>query len=260
MGNDIKVKPLPVVEHFMSIQGEGKFAGTRSLFIRFGGCNLQCKGFGVSYKTPDGKNKVGCDSFYAVDMAFKNEWQYYDNEHDLYDAIVAPHWRIDSPLDIVLTGGEPLIHLKNKIFVNLISKALLKDNFITIETNGATEPFFGLAKHGGDLAFSISPKLASAGNTLKYNFDYIGMMMDFYPHSYLKFVVDPKNAAENMIEITNIMKKAKVSSDRIYLMPLGETVDMLNINAGIVADLALRFRMNYSDRLHIRLWNNARGV
>ena len=35
-------KSYPIVEIFNSVQGEGYHTGTPSIFIRFGGCNLQC--------------------------------------------------------------------------------------------------------------------------------------------------------------------------------------------------------------------------
>ena len=35
-------KTYPIVEIFHSVQGEGYHTGTPSIFIRFGGCNLQC--------------------------------------------------------------------------------------------------------------------------------------------------------------------------------------------------------------------------
>jgi len=37
---------LPIVEMFVTAQGEGERTGVPSLFIRFGGCSLSCPGFG----------------------------------------------------------------------------------------------------------------------------------------------------------------------------------------------------------------------
>ena len=35
-------------EIFYSIQGEGRFAGVPSVFLRTFGCNFQCRGFGMA--------------------------------------------------------------------------------------------------------------------------------------------------------------------------------------------------------------------
>lgn len=65
---------MRLVESFLSIQGEGKFAGRLAFFFRFAGCNLRCEGFGgerISPKT--GEILRGCDTIRAV---FANHFEH----------------------------------------------------------------------------------------------------------------------------------------------------------------------------------------
>ena len=65
---------MRLVESFLSIQGEGKFAGRLAFFFRFAGCNLRCAGFGgerISPKT--GEILRGCDTIRAV---FTNHFEH----------------------------------------------------------------------------------------------------------------------------------------------------------------------------------------
>jgi organic radical activating enzyme len=43
-------------------------------------------------------------------------------------------------------------------------------------------------------------------------------------------------------------------------MPLGDTADEINKNCEEVINMAIENGFKYCDRLHIRVWNNKRGV
>jgi 7-carboxy-7-deazaguanine synthase len=99
---------LEVVKIFKTIQGEGFYSGHPAIFIRLGGCNLQC--------------------------------YFCDTEFDKYKKIkitsiltkVKKIIGTDKIKLIVITGGEPLRQPIEKL-----SELLLEENFtIQIETNG----------------------------------------------------------------------------------------------------------------------------
>lgn len=101
--------PLPVMEHFYTLQGEGYHQGKAAYFIRLGGCDVGC---------------VWCD--------VKESW----------DAEKHPLLKIEDLLFnieqtraklVVVTGGEPLMHN-----LDVLTAALQAKGFETnIETSGA---------------------------------------------------------------------------------------------------------------------------
>lgn len=126
---------MQVLEVYASVQGEGRFIGTPSTFVRFAGCNLAC-----SY----------CDTKYAWDSKAGLE---------LTPAEIVSEVRDRERQHVVLTGGEPLMQ-QGAGLIPLI-KALRSDTrFVTIETNATIVPRFSL-RHYVDL-WSLSPKLSAA--------------------------------------------------------------------------------------------------
>lgn len=102
-----------VVEIFRSLQGEGVRAGCPSIFVRFAGCNVNCRvqthGFDCDTDHAHGK-RYSAQEIVAACRAL---------------AVADEEW-------IVLTGGEPLL----QIDVSLLS-ALVGGGFkLAIETNG----------------------------------------------------------------------------------------------------------------------------
>ncbi len=252
---------IPLVEHFYSFQGEGKYAGTPSLFVRFGGCNLGCPGFGVESVSPqDGSILIGCDSIRAVKEAhFGQQWRPLTHpdeligliRHDLRDLSFAP--------DIVFTGGEPLLYRHDPILLRTLEHFTSLGHRITIETN-ATLPI-DFARYGiyRDVTFAMSVKLSNSGERADRRIrpDAIRAICRGAHDAFFKFVLSAdslENAAEQIEQIRTICPRTPV-----YCMPMGSTAAELSRHDKAVAAFCIRHGFRYVDRMHIRLWNNEAG-
>jgi 7-carboxy-7-deazaguanine synthase len=96
-----KIPTMRLSEVYTSVQGEGPNTGKPITFIRFGGCNLRCQGWGEGL-LPDGTKVRGCDTVFAVYPQWRKTWATVTADEV---AAQVP----DQPLHVCVTGGEPLI-------------------------------------------------------------------------------------------------------------------------------------------------------
>ncbi len=244
-----------------TIQGEGKLVGNLSIFIRFGKCNFKCVGFNVEYETPSGVKKCACDSYYAVDMEFKNSWKSYENYLDIVNEVdkLLENCNYKNRVDIVITGGEPRLYWNNQEFQNLIKHYINKNHKLTIETNASLNIDFK-EEYQKKIIFSMSVKLSNSLEPLKkrVNKSTLTKILENTKESYLKFVIGNDFLENAIVEIEDILKN--IPQCEVYLMPLGDSSETIDINSEKVVNLAIKYGFKYSDRLHIRIWNNKRGV
>lgn len=156
---------LHYTEKFYSIQGEGRYMGVPSVFLRMFGCNFRCKNFGRYEKDILGveethnpevteiiKNidqyktfkelplvSTGCDSYSSIYPEFK-KFVTKETADELAQGIVdlLPYkeWHDEH---LVITGGEPLLGWQ-RAYPSLLSHPLMKNlKELTFETNG-TQP------------------------------------------------------------------------------------------------------------------------
>ncbi len=247
---------LPLVESFYSFQGEGKFAGTPSVFIRLGGCNLGCQGFGVTLTSPtDQTMLVGCDSIKAVNTEhFSHTWQKVDD----LKSVISPHLKdLEFKPDIVFTGGEPLLHYQNPILLNALHYYDNLGHQITFETNATIEIDFEKYPIYKKVIFAMSVKLENSGEAKKkrINENAISAISKNTIDSFFKFVLSQEDIdTTEILEITNSEKSLP-----IYCMPMGSTASELAQNDKAVAQFCIQNGYNYVDRMHIRLWDNEEG-
>jgi len=249
--------PLKISEIFgNTIQSEGRHRGHPSIFIRFGGCNMSCVGFGNEYKVGN-ETKLGCDTWYSVDKSFSSEWDRYSSSDSIIDKVAS----FDMVKDIVITGGEPLLYWNNPIFQNLLLDLYLRGHFITIETNGSIAVDI-LQVHHKAIMFSISPKLSMSGEAKnkRINIRALNTLL-FNDKSYLKFVVSEKSEDIDKNEIFEILSKIKKSPD-VYIMPLTEESkpDLYISSSNAAVDLCVKNGWIFSNRDHYTLWGDKIGV
>ncbi len=211
-----------VGELFYSIQGEGARAGSPAVFVRLAGCNLHCRWCDTKYSWGSG-----------VDIT----------EEELVAGILS----YNSP-GLVITGGEPLLQAPA---IEKLLELLPDSLFVEIETNGTIPPTPVLAARVNQ--WNVSPKLAHSGNAIPTLC--APALNDFVAtgHAWFKFVVQVEEDWPGIAALC-------LPQERIILMPCATTREQLETARPTVVDMCLRHRVRFSDRLHVALWGDKKGV
>jgi organic radical activating enzyme len=277
---------LKVAELFYSIQGEGRYMGVPSVFLRTYGCNFTCGGFGMPKgQLSEERNKIdadsiteyknlplvstGCDSYASWDPRFKHLSPVLSTD-SIADSIcdILPHGRwMDEHL--VITGGEPLLGWQ-RAYPDLLSHEKMKPlKEITFETNGTQRLSTEFAVYLSDwkrnreknaLTFSVSPKLSVSGE--KWDEAILPDVIHQYQNVgfvYLKFVVASEEDVQEAVKAVGEYKRGGFTGP-VYLMPVGGVESVYTMNAKNVALAAMKLGYRYSDRLQVPLFKNEWGT
>ena len=250
---------IQLVEHFYSIQGEGKYLGRPSLFFRFGGCNMQCLGFGCSEKNPNGEIIQGCDTVYAVDNSFKTLWTPVTTPQELIS--IMHYYDLGFSPDVVFTGGEPLIYANDAIFISFLEYLHQNGHRITFETNATILPNFEKYPIYKECIFTLSVKLQNSHEPYSKRVQpktIIGITQNA-KEAFFKFSIDKDsiNAALDA-EIEEILSFAPKLE--VFCMPVGGNKQEIENNTLPLIEYCKTKGYSYSDRLHIRIWDDNKGV
>jgi 7-carboxy-7-deazaguanine synthase len=282
---------IKVSELFYSLQGEGRFVGVPSVFLRTYGCNFTCSGFGCK---PGEKStgaddvakvvhmynnfldlplvETGCDSYASWHPAFKHLSPNYTTE-ELVDKMLAltpnGQWMQNNGNDVhlVITGGEPLLGWQ-RAYAELLEHPKMKDlKNITFETNGTQklhEDFklyldYWACDGGREVTFSVSAKLSASGEKWEDAIqpEVVSSYQD-YGHTYLKFVVETEDHVNEAVRAVDAFRAGGFVGS-VYLMPQGGVVTPYDANKLNIANICCERGFNYSPRLHVDLWGNGWG-
>ena len=228
---------LRVAEIFRSLQGEGLFAGTTSLFLRTTGCNLRCWFCDTPYTSwePEGQQRP---------------WM------AVLDELLA-----DGCRHVVITGGEPLLQPN---LVPLTQELRAAGRIVTIETAGTV-----YRPVAADL-MSISPKLRNSEPPVvrsarwavrhaarRGNRTVLQRLISEYP-AQLKFVIDQPDDITELEEFLDAPPPLPRAA--VWVMPQARTNAEILEKSEWLQAAAAEHGFRYSSRLHIELFGNVRGT
>ena len=289
----MSMSKIKIAELFYSIQGEGRYMGVPSVFLRTFGCNFKCAGFGmprgelstevesIATRITEFKDynelplvSTGCDSYASWDPRFKDLSPMLTSEaivDRIMEILPQDHW-IDEHL--VITGGEPLLGWQ-RAYPDLLDHPRMAGlTEITFETNGTqklTPEFKEYLKqwqmrtwHNGgpvrEVTFSVSAKLPASGE--KWEEAICPEIVREYEQvgtAYLKFVVATEQDIADAECAVGAFRHAGFTG-HIYLMPVGGVESVYTLNAKNVALAAMKRGWRYSDRLQVPLFKNEWGT
>lgn len=229
---------LPLREVFGPVpQGEGPYAGRRSVFVRFGnGCNLRCP---------------PCDT--------KDTWD--RSQYDI--ATLAPQTFVADIVRqavklgaggstlTVASGGEPLLWQRKlawDVFLDLVPGPL------HIETNGTILP--SQASRARVDHFTVSPKIGAMGaaDPLKTRIkpDVLAAfnVLAARDKAAYKFVAGGR---EDVEDIAALVEEHRIPRRSVWVMPLGATRDQVHDTGQVIVDEVMGRGFHISGRLHLEL-------
>ena len=285
-------------ETFFSAQGEGKYTGVPSLWIRFFLCNLQCDGFGqedptdpstyeLPYKELDvsGIERVedlpvfdkGCDSSYTWAKKYRHLMR-DKTISEIADELesLLPGGKFKHPVTgvwnhMVFTGGEPM--LNQQAMYELLDEFRQRDNmprYVTIETNGtvplteygvkAIRMIISQWNPGGEWFWSISPKLWSVAGEKPDKAICPDVIQDYSIKSQDGQLKFVVDGSERAwSEVDHAINQIRCSNFEKWVMGIGGTYEGLIVKEADIADQAIQRGYNYSTRAHVHIYGNAIG-
>lgn len=281
-----------------TIQGEGRYAGCPTVWIRFWGCNFNCDGFGqrdprdpstwkLDYKEFDPKANgissmddlpvwsTGCDSSYSWSVRYGHlarkgtASEICDDFRSRLQGGRFVHPRSGQDVHLAFTGGEPMMSQTGIVdIMSTLRMQMDPPRHVTIETNGTQElrpnfrEFFGNAgMYDGELFWSVSPKLGTSGEKWDAAIkpDTVRQYRLISNHGQLKFVLDRDPRTWDELErAVDLFREAGIAWP-VWIMPVGATREGQEDVQMWVTEEALKRGYNVAARVHCWIFSNVIG-
>ncbi len=213
-----------VSEIFFSIQGEGTRAGRPCIFVRLGGCNLECS---------------WCDTIYAREI---NAAYLSMSGDEIVEKISSYKCKF-----VELTGGEPLLQAGSALLLKHLCDLGYE---CAIETNGSLD----VSVLDARVIKIMDLKCPGSGMAGRMNFDNIRHLL---PSDEVKFVISCREDFDRACEITEKYALAEKCGAVIF-SPVAGACAPAEL-AGWVLASGLDVRMQV--QMHKIIWPpDARGV
>ncbi len=232
---------VQIAELYPSLQGEGRLAGTPSVFVRTSGCNLRCTWCDTPFTSwePTGTNRTVIS---LVEEIIKHELKH-----------------------VVITGGEPLLAADIHDLCNILQQ---EGQHITIETAGTVLPTEGPPAAN---LMSLSPKLGSSTPSEETGWaqrhekrrrrDDIIQLLRATPNQ-IKFVIDSSSDLDEAVSWLDDLdiKPQSREARHVYLMPQGVTQSKLQKEHIWLESACKKLGFQLCERHHITWYGNTRGT
>lgn len=229
-------KKIYISEHFFSIQGEGHSAGTPAVFLRLGGCGLNCQ---------------WCDTaeVWRKSVPYTPEELTALFNSQGYSAMLSYNGA-----RLVITGGDPM--LQQEALVEWLSSLIGAHKWaIEVEHQGTIIPSVHLQQYV--CQWNISPKLSNSGVPEEKRNVPEAMIAYVRLASFFKF---PVKTMEDFKEAVGVVVGYNIPRERVFLMPLSSSEEEHREVSKKVIEMCKSIGFRYSPRLQLAVYDKSCGV
>lgn len=249
-------KVVAIHELYACVQAEGSRAGRPTICVRVSGCSHRC------WFQTEGS---WCDAWQSSIHPEKGKFTLND--------VFEMYQKYPQVKEMMFTGGSPTMHpeILNEMTIFCFENGI----FLTVETEGShfneTEyqidlvslspkfsnsvPKIGILTPGGKV---VDQKFIDQHNKLRLNYDAIEKLLSYHKDFHYKPVWDGRD--ESLEEIENFRVKMSIPKEKTFMMPAGDSRQLLLFTYPITMDKCLEMGYNFTARPHIIAFDKQRYI